>query len=240
MKIYVVDNGGQWTHREWRVLKYMDVDTKIIPNTTPFDELGDVDALVLSGGAPSVATEADAMGNNGEYLDKADFPILGICAGMQFLSEHFGGTLGPADSPEFSSVDLHITDHECLFRIMNAYSGTFPTTSPCGPNWITYSTPYQQAPGTNWTNWSINVTHPNLHIIPMTEQEFKDICTDVFKEYGYITFKPCPAVKDWPQAYLQYFHAKSKKLVARYFPDISQIKNPPWPSPQNQITMTPS
>ncbi|MBQ3735647.1 MAG: gamma-glutamyl-gamma-aminobutyrate hydrolase family protein, partial [Candidatus Methanomethylophilaceae archaeon] len=116
MKIYVVDNGGQWTHREWRVLKYMDVDTKIIPNTTPFDELGDVDALVLSGGAPSVATEADAMGNNGEYLDKADFPILGICAGMQFLSEHFGGTLGPAENPEFSSVDLHITDHECLFR----------------------------------------------------------------------------------------------------------------------------
>lgn len=52
----------------------------------------------------------------------------------------------------------------------------------------------------------------------MTEQEFKDICIDVFKEYGYITFKPCPAVKEWPQAYLQYFHAKTKKLVARYFP----------------------
>jgi GMP synthase (glutamine-hydrolysing) len=116
MKVYVVDNGGQWTHREWRVLKYLDVDTKIVPNTTPFEELADVDALVLSGGAPSVAMEADAMGNNGVYLDKADFPILGICAGMQFLSEHFGGTLGPADNPEFSSVDLHITDHECLFR----------------------------------------------------------------------------------------------------------------------------
>ena len=36
MKIYVVDNGGQWTHREWRVLRYLDVDVKIIPNTTPF------------------------------------------------------------------------------------------------------------------------------------------------------------------------------------------------------------
>lgn len=53
----------------------------------------------------------------------------------------------------------------------------------------------------------------------MTEQEFKDICIDVFKEYGTITFKPCPAVEDWPQAYLQYFHAQSKKLVARYYPD---------------------
>lgn len=53
----------------------------------------------------------------------------------------------------------------------------------------------------------------------MTKQEFKDICIDVFKEYGTITFKPCIAVEDWPQAYLQYFHAQSKKLVARYYPE---------------------
>ena len=116
MKVYVVDNGGQWTHREWRVLKYLDVDAKIIPNDTPLEDIGDADALVLSGGAPSVATEGDAMGNNGLYLDKAEVPILGICAGMQFMSEHFGGTLGPADSPEFSSVELHITDHDGLFK----------------------------------------------------------------------------------------------------------------------------
>ena len=116
MKVYVVDNGGQWTHREWRVLKYLDVDAKIIPNDTPLEDIGDADALVLSGGAPSVATEGDAMGNNGLYLDKAEVPILGICAGMQFMSEHFGGTLGPADNPEFSSVDLPITDHGGLFK----------------------------------------------------------------------------------------------------------------------------
>jgi len=116
MKIYIVDNGGQWTHREWRVLRYLDVDTKIVPNTTPFSELRDVDGLVLSGGSPSVATEQDAMGNNGEYLDKADFPIFGICAGMQFTCEHFGSVLGPADNPEFSKVDLRISDHRDIFK----------------------------------------------------------------------------------------------------------------------------
>lgn len=57
MKVYVIDNGSQWTHREWRVLRYLKVDTKIVPNTTPFDEIKDVDGLVLSGGAPNVATE---------------------------------------------------------------------------------------------------------------------------------------------------------------------------------------
>ena len=84
MRVYVVDNGGQWTHREWRVLKYLGVDTKVVPNTTPFEKL-DVDALVLSGGSPSVSVEGDRMGRNGEYLDLADFPILAICAGFQFI-----------------------------------------------------------------------------------------------------------------------------------------------------------
>ncbi|MBI4416045.1 MAG: GMP synthase, partial [Euryarchaeota archaeon] len=39
MRVLVVDNGGQWTHREYRVLKYLGVDTKIVPNTTPYAEL---------------------------------------------------------------------------------------------------------------------------------------------------------------------------------------------------------
>ena len=29
--IDVIDNGGQWTHREWRMLRYLGVDTKIFP-----------------------------------------------------------------------------------------------------------------------------------------------------------------------------------------------------------------
>ena len=39
VKIYVIDNGGQWTHREWRTLRDLDVDTKIVPNITAFQEL---------------------------------------------------------------------------------------------------------------------------------------------------------------------------------------------------------
>ena len=59
VKIYVIDNGGQWTHREWRVLKYLDVETKIVPNTVTFNEISYVDGLVLSGGAPRVGVESE-------------------------------------------------------------------------------------------------------------------------------------------------------------------------------------
>ncbi len=114
MKVIVVDNGGQWTHREWRVLKYLGVETKIVPNTTPFSEL-EVDGLVLSGGAPRVGLEEEKMGNNGEYLDKADFPILGICAGHQFMAIHFGGSAGPSGIPEFGKTQIIVDDEDELF-----------------------------------------------------------------------------------------------------------------------------
>ena len=90
MKVYVIDNGGQWTHREWRVLKYLGVDAQIVDNTTPLEKLKDADALVLSGGAPRIGIQ-DKLGNCDEYLAYADVPILGICAGHQYMAKFFGG-----------------------------------------------------------------------------------------------------------------------------------------------------
>jgi GMP synthase (glutamine-hydrolysing) len=109
VKILVVDNGGQWTHREWRTLNYLDVDTKIIPNTTPFIEIinENVNGLILSGGAPRVAFY-DNLGNIDEYLKKANFPILGICAGHQYMAKFYGGEIKPAVNPEYGKVELII------------------------------------------------------------------------------------------------------------------------------------
>ena len=114
MKVYVIDNGGQWTHREWRVLRDLEVDTKIIPNTTSFEEL-DVDGLVLSGGAGSTV-ESSVPGKIDDYLEKADFPILGICFGHHYLSLHFGGKTAPAETPEFGRMLIEIDEEDELFE----------------------------------------------------------------------------------------------------------------------------
>lgn len=117
VKIYVVDNGGQWTHREWRTLRYLDVETKIVPNTATFDEIikDDIDGLVLSGGAPRVGIESE-LGNCAEFLEKADFPVLGICAGHQYMARFFGGDAKPATKPEFGKVELTIINDNDLFK----------------------------------------------------------------------------------------------------------------------------
>jgi GMP synthase (glutamine-hydrolysing) len=114
--IYVIDNGGQWTHREWRTLKYLKVDTKIVPNTTPYDVLleSHVDGLVLSGGAPRVGLQPK-LGNCDEYLAKATVPILGICAGHQYMAQYFGGKATPSKIPEFGKIELTILHDDELF-----------------------------------------------------------------------------------------------------------------------------
>jgi len=109
VKILVIDNGGQWTHREWRTLRDIGVESKILPNTTPFNEIikENIQGLVLSGGAPRVGLESK-LGYCAKYLEKADFPVLGICAGHQFMAQFFGGKAEPSKVPEFGKVELTI------------------------------------------------------------------------------------------------------------------------------------
>ena len=54
MKIYVIDNGGQWTHREWKVLRKLGVESEIVQNDVGISVLSDASGIVLSGGAPSI------------------------------------------------------------------------------------------------------------------------------------------------------------------------------------------
>ena len=116
-KIFVIDNGGQWTHREWRTLRYLDVDTKIIQNTTPVKEILNekVNGLVLSGGSPRIGLEGN-LGNCAEILDKVEIPIIGICAGHQFIARHYGGKVEPSKIPEFGKVELIIFENDPIFN----------------------------------------------------------------------------------------------------------------------------
>ena len=113
-KIYVIDNGGQWTHRIWRVLREIGCETKIIPNTTPVTEI-DADALVMSGGAPRVAWEAPKLGNCTDYLNEFQGPIMGICVGLQLMAIHCGGKAGPSRVPEYGLAKIRVIEEDDLF-----------------------------------------------------------------------------------------------------------------------------
>ena len=106
--IDVVDNGGQWTHREWRMLRYLGIDTQIIDNSTPIDELRELDGLILSGGAARIGLSGE-LGNCGAFLD-LEIPILGICAGHQFMARHYGGDARESPEPEYGAMVIHLVN----------------------------------------------------------------------------------------------------------------------------------
>jgi len=106
--IDVIDNGGQWTHREWRMLRYLGVETQILSNKTPISDLRKVDGLILSGGAARVGLTGE-LGNCAEYLT-LEVPILGICAGHQFMAGYYGGQSQEAPHPEFGAATIELID----------------------------------------------------------------------------------------------------------------------------------
>ena len=106
--IDVVDNGGQWTHREWRMLKYLGVETQIISNDTLVENLRELDGMLLSGGAARVGLTGE-LGNCGAYLE-LKIPILGICAGHQFMARFYGGDAREAPNPEFGAMEITLID----------------------------------------------------------------------------------------------------------------------------------
>lgn len=115
VKICVVDNGGQWTHRIWRVLRELECDSKIISNTTPVDMI-DADGLVLSGGAPRIAWESPRLGLCTDYLKEFDGPVFGICVGLQLMAVYCGGKAGPSEIPEYGLAKVKVIEEDDLLK----------------------------------------------------------------------------------------------------------------------------
>jgi GMP synthase (glutamine-hydrolysing) len=54
--------------------------------------------------------------NVASYLDSFGKPVLGLCAGHQFMAMHFGGKSAPAKHPEFGQVEIEVLEQNDLFR----------------------------------------------------------------------------------------------------------------------------
>ena len=116
MKIGVIDNGGQWTHREWRVIRSLDVESIIYPNTVENYKLDNLDGLVLSGGPANIESEIGKLGFIKEYIESHNYPILGICAGAQFIALNSGGKVEKAIHPEYGKKRVNFIRSESIFE----------------------------------------------------------------------------------------------------------------------------
>ncbi len=88
----VIDNGGQWTHREWRVLRDLGAESRIVPNATPLEELTPT-ASSSRAARSAWRGPMPRSAASDEWIDRVTVPVLAICVGHQFLGRHFGGRI---------------------------------------------------------------------------------------------------------------------------------------------------
>jgi GMP synthase (glutamine-hydrolysing) len=104
--ILVLDFGSQYTQLIARRLRELSVYSEIVPFDTPAEEIrrrAPV-GIILSGGPRSVR-EAGAPRCEPAVLD-LDVPVLGICYGMQLMTDVLGGIVGPAPNREFGHATI--------------------------------------------------------------------------------------------------------------------------------------
>ena len=114
--ILILDFGSQYTQLIARRVRENKVFSKIIPYNLPAKEIADLapKGLILSGGPASVTAKKSPRPDL--KIFKLRIPILGICYGMQCITEMLGGKVKHTKSREFGKNELFDDDNRDLFR----------------------------------------------------------------------------------------------------------------------------
>jgi GMP synthase (glutamine-hydrolysing) len=110
--ILVLDFGSQYTQLIARRLRELSVYSEIVPFNTPLDALRAKRpaGLILSGG-PSSVSDAGAPKCDAAVFN-LDIPVLGICYGMQLMTEMLGGEVRRSGHREFGHAIVRPVDTE--------------------------------------------------------------------------------------------------------------------------------
>ena len=115
-KLLILDFGSQYTQLIARKIRELNVYSEIVPYNTTIEKIKNFNpkGIVLSGGPKSVYAH-DAYKPD-PYIFNLDIPILGICYGLQLISQHFGGVVTPSEKREYGKSYLLIDDNKDLFK----------------------------------------------------------------------------------------------------------------------------
>ena len=116
LPIYVVNNFGQFNHLIHRALRDLNIDARLVSNTTPPHNVSDECRGIILGGGPSI----ERAGNSSQYLDLG-LPVLGICLGLHIIATKFGGVVHQGSRGGYGPVEVSICEHD---DILSGYPDT--------------------------------------------------------------------------------------------------------------------
>jgi len=108
--------GGQYNHLIVRALKELGVNSKLIMPTVTLESLKEADGLVMGGGPHSVYDGMDKFGCAPEIIEKAEFPVLGICLSHQLIGKLLGGDVVKGKKPEYGKTTVEVIEPDDILQ----------------------------------------------------------------------------------------------------------------------------
>jgi GMP synthase (glutamine-hydrolysing) len=112
--VVILDFGAQYTQLIARRVRQCHVYCEIHPYNLPLETLRRLNprAVILSGGPASVYEPGAPAAS--PALFQMGVPVLGICYGMQLMTQQLGGRVAPATAREYGNAEL-LVDAGCPF-----------------------------------------------------------------------------------------------------------------------------
>ena len=99
--IILIDFGSQYSLLIARRVRECNVYCEIVPHDTPWEKVAPLNpkGVILSGGPASVYDPGAPLAPTWVYA--SHLPVLGICYGMQLLTQQLGGKVSPGTKQEY-------------------------------------------------------------------------------------------------------------------------------------------
>ncbi len=143
-RVLILDFGSQFTQLIARRIRELGYYSEVFPGNLPLKEVEGFDpkAIVLSGGPFSVFDpEAPSLSQGFWNLrEQKQWPVLGICYGMQLMAHQLGGKVHSASVREYGRARIHCKASPLFDRWVQVLGNSDPTV------WMSHGDEVDQIP----------------------------------------------------------------------------------------------
>ncbi len=114
--ILILDFGGQYNQLIARRVRECNVYSEVVPYDISIEKIKEKNpkGIIFTGGPASVYGEDSPKCAAGIF--ELGIPVLGICYGMQLMTQTLGGNVARADKREYGVIDVDIDNTSLLFK----------------------------------------------------------------------------------------------------------------------------
>ncbi|MBI4185906.1 MAG: glutamine-hydrolyzing GMP synthase [Chloroflexi bacterium] len=135
--VVVLDFGSQYSMLIARRVRECQVYCELLSYDAPWERVASLNprGFILSGGPASVYEPGAPLAPS--YVYENHLPVLGICYGMQVITQQLGGQVSPGTKNEYGHAVLHLSD---------VNSPLFAGLPPSSPVWMSHGDRIERMP----------------------------------------------------------------------------------------------